>query len=128
MKRAVVLSSFIFSFSLSLFAQKLSPSQKTTVDHLYKDKQVVYFEAVVTSQQEAMALKPVVSIDGSKGTKIRAHATKEQFSKFITMNYKYNVLPSPAVAKKPAAKPGTTATAKKKTTTAKKKTTTSTKK
>lgn len=121
MRTSAALVSFFtfFLFSFSIQAQKLSPAQKTTVDNLFKNKEVLYFEAVVTSQQEAMSLKPVVSIDGAKGTKIRAHATKEQFSKFIVMNYKYNVLPSPGGAKKPTAKP-TTTTAKKKTTTKKK--------
>lgn len=118
MRTFAALVIFFTFFSFSIQAQKLSPSQKTTVDNLYKNKQVVYFEAMITSQQEAMNLKQIVSIDGAKGTKVRAHATKEQFSKFIVLNYKYNVLPSPAVAKKPAA----TTTAAKKKTTAKKKT------
>jgi hypothetical protein len=121
MKRVVVLSSFIFLFvfSFSTQAQQLSAAQKKTVDNLFKGKQVLYFEAVVTSMQEAVALKPVISIDGAKGTKIRAHATKEQFSKFIVKNYKYTVLPTPAgKGGKPAAKPGTKKpVAKKKTTT-----------
>lgn len=111
---AIFFTFFLFSFSVQ--AQKLTPSQKTQVDNLYKNKQVVYFEALITSQQEAMNLKQIVSIDGAKGTKVRAHATKEQFTKFIVLNYKYNVLPSPGGAKKPA----TTTAAKKKTTTKKK--------
>jgi hypothetical protein len=128
MRTFAALVSFLtfFFFSFSVQAQKLTPSQKTQVDNLYKNKQVVYFEAMVTSQQEAMNLKQIVSIDGAKGTKVRAHATKDQFTKFIVLNYKYTVLPSPGGAKKPAAK--TTTASKKKTSTKKKSTTTSTKK
>ena len=123
--RAALVSFFIlFLFSFSIHAQKLSPSKKKTVDNLIKNKQVVYFEAVITSQQEMMALKPVISIDGAKGSKLRAHATKEQFSNFLVKNYAYTILPSPGGAKKPATKTTTATAAKKKTTTAKKKTTT----
>ncbi|HET6226808.1 MAG TPA: hypothetical protein VFF27_11055 [Bacteroidia bacterium] len=122
MKRVVVLSSFIFLFvfSFSMQAQNMTAAQKKTVDNLFKGKQVIYFEAVITSMQEAVALKPVISIDGAKGTTIRAHATKEQFSKFIVKNYKYTVIPTPAgkggkpatAAKKPAAKKKATTTKK----------------
>jgi len=112
--RAALVSFFtLFLFSFSVQAQQMSLNQKKTVDNLFKNKQVVYFEAVITSQQEMIGLKNVISIDGAQGTKLRAHATKDQFSKFIVKNYKYNILPSPGGAKKPAAKPGTKSTKKK---------------
>ena len=104
-KSVVVLFSFLF-FSLSLSAQQLSPAQKKKVDDLFKNKSVVYFEFVVSSSQEIAGIAKLVSMDGARGTKGRAHATKEQFSHFIVKNYPYTILPTPAgKGGKPAAKP-----------------------
>lgn len=123
MRKSVVLLSFtFFILSLSVKSQQMSPAQKKKVDDLFKNKSVVYFEFVVASSQEIAGIAKLVTVDGARGTKGRAHATKDQFSKFIVKNYPYTVLPTPAgKGGKPAAKPATKpATKKKKTSTTKK--------
>jgi hypothetical protein len=111
-KSAALLFSF-FILSVSVKAQQMSPAQKKKVDDLFKNKSVLYFEFVVSSSQEIGSIAKIVSVDGAKGTKGRAHATKDQFSKFIVKNYPYTVLPTPAGKAKPGGKSKTT---KKKTT------------
>jgi hypothetical protein len=120
-KSAVLLSFFtFFILSVSVNAQQMTPAQKKKVNDLFKNKSVLYFEFVVSSAQEIGGLAKIVTVDGAKGTKARAHATKEQFSKFIVKNYPYTVLPTPA-GKGGKAKPGTKPAAKKKKTTTTKK-------
>lgn len=121
MKRTIAAFTFFISFffSVSTNAQQISPTQQKKVDDMYKNASVVYFEFVVASSQEIAPLAKIVSVDGAKGTKVFAHATKDQFTKFIVKNYAYTVIKTPpGKGGKPATKPG----AKKKTTT--KKTTT----
>ncbi len=124
MKRLIAVFAFFILFisSVSTRAQQITPLQQKKVDDIYRNASVVYFEFVVASSQEITPLAKIVSVDGAKGTKVRAHATKDQFSKFIVKNYAYKVIPTPAgKGGKPAAKPATKpATKKKKTTTTKK--------
>lgn len=84
-----------FSFSISTNAQKLSPLQQKKVNDLYKNASVVYFQFVVTSAQEIAPMAKIVSVDAAKGTMVRAHATKDQFTKFIVKNYAYTVIKTP---------------------------------
>ncbi|HSH64530.1 MAG TPA: hypothetical protein VLB84_01725 [Bacteroidia bacterium] len=122
MKKSAVLLTFftLFLFVVSVKAQQMSPPQQKKVNDLFKNKSVLYFEFTVASSQEIASLAKIVSIDGVKGTKARAHATKDQFSKFIVKNYPYTVLPTPAGKAKPAAKTAAKPAAKKKTTATKK--------
>ena len=120
MKRTIALFSFLtlLILSVSTNAQQISPVQQKKVDDLYKNASVVYFEFVVSSSQEIAPLAKIVSVEGAKGTVVRAHATKDQFTKFIVKNYAYTVLPQKSTAKKPTKKKPAT---KKKTTATKKK-------
>lgn len=120
-KIAVLVTFFTLSlFSISLHAQQMTGVQQKKVNDLFKNRSVLYFEFVVASAQEISSIAKIVSVDGARGTKGRAHATKDQFSKFIVKNYPYTVLPTPAgEGGKPAAKPAPKTT-KKKTTTNKK--------
>lgn len=106
MKRTVALFSFftLFILSVSTNAQQISAVQQKKVDDLYKKASVVYFQFVVTSSQEIAPLAKIVSVDGVKATTVRAHATKDQFTKFIVKNYAYTVLPQKGTAKKPVKK------------------------
>jgi hypothetical protein len=124
MKRLIAVTFFISSFfSVSTNAQQISPTQQKKVNDLYKHASVVYFQIVVSSSQEIASLAKIVSVDGAKGTAVRAHATKDQFTKFIVKNYPYTVIPTPAgKGGKPATKPAT----KKKPSTKKKPATTTT--
>lgn len=119
MRKSVVLLFSFFILSIAIKAQQMSPVQKKKVDDLFKNKSVLYFEFVVSSSQEIASIAKIVTVTGAKGTKGRAHATKEQFSKFIVKNYPYTVLPSPAVKGGTTAKPAGKTT-KKKTATKKK--------
>ncbi len=97
MRKSSLLIAFIafFIFSSS-HAQQMSAAQQKKVNDLFKSTKVLYFEFVVASSQEIGGLAKIVSVDGAKGTKVRAHATKEQFSKFIVKNYPYTVMKAPA--------------------------------
>lgn len=96
MKKIPTLLLFLFLLPGMMFAQKLSGDQQKKVNALFAKKKVVYFKFPVSSMQEATALAKVISIDGNKGIMINAHATKEQFSKFIVKNYAYTIVPGPA--------------------------------
>lgn len=116
MRKSVVFFSF-FILSIYVHAQQMSPAQKKKVDDLFKNKSVLYFEFVVSSAQEIGSIAKIVTVDGARGTKGRAHATKEQFSQFIVKNYPYTVLPTPAgKGGKATAKPAKKTTKKKTTT------------
>ncbi len=104
MRQTIVLFCSFILFISSVSAQKLSSIQQKKVDDLYKSTSVVYFQFNVTSSQEIAPLAQVVSVDGVKGTGVRAHATKDQFTKFIVKNYAYTVLPHKATPKKSGAK------------------------
>jgi hypothetical protein len=115
MKRLIAVFTFFISifFSISTNAQKLSPNQQKKVNDMYKNASVVYFQFVVSSAQEIAPMAKIVSVDAAKGTTVRAHATKDQFTKFIVKNYAFTVMKTPpGKGAKPAAKPA----AKKKTT------------
>jgi len=83
-------------FSAEIYAQKLSPVQQNKVNDVFKNKTVVYFKFPVSSMQEASGLSKIIKIDSNKGNMIFAHATKDQFSKFIAKNYAYTVIPHSA--------------------------------
>jgi hypothetical protein len=131
MKRLIAVFTFfiLISFSASTNAQQMSPLQQKKVNDLYKNTSVVYFQFVVVSTQEIVPLAKIVSVDAAKGTMVRAHATKDQFSKFIVKNYAYTVMKTPpGKGGKPAPKPSTKPTTKTKTPAKKKTATTATKK
>jgi hypothetical protein len=110
MKRLIAVFTFFISsfFSVTANAQQMSPAQQKKVNDLYKNASVVYFQFVVVSTQEILPLSKIVSVDAAKGTMVRAHATKDQFSKFIVKNYAYTVMKTPpGKGGKPATKPGT---------------------
>ena len=48
--------------------------------------------------QEVSQMAKIISVDKVKGIEVAAHATKEQFTKFLPFNYKYTV--SATVTKK----------------------------
>jgi hypothetical protein len=91
----------------NLLAQKLNPSQQKQVDQLFAKNKTVYFTFPVSSFQEIGPLSKVISIEGNKGMVVSAHATKDQFTRFIVKNYAYKVVPAkrtaPKVVKKKAA-------------------------
>jgi hypothetical protein len=92
MKKILLLLLLAATFiPLGSIAQKLSYAQQKQVDDLFKNRQVVYFKFNVRSMQEAQGLSKIISIDKAQGATFYAHATKLQFSSFITKNYAYTV-------------------------------------
>jgi hypothetical protein len=85
-------------------AQKLTPPQQQKLNELYKTKKVVYFRFNVRSMQEISQFAKIISVDKNKGMEVSAHATKDQFARFMPMNIKYivNSGPGGTVKKKPA--------------------------
>ena len=106
MKKNILFFVFItaFVFSIEATAQKLSPTQEKKVNEIFKSKKVAYFKFPVTSMQEIAPLTKMISIDGNKGSMVMAHATKEQFKKFIVRNYAYTIVPNPKPKGKPKPK------------------------
>lgn len=121
MKRliAVLTFSILSFFSVSINAQPISPAQQKKVDALYKNASVVYFQFNVRSSQEIPPMAKIISVDAARATMVRAHATKDQFSKFIVYNYAYTVMPTPPGKGGKSAKPGTKKKAPAKKTTSK---------
>lgn len=89
---SLVFIAFMFVLSTKATAQKLTPPQQKALATLYKSKKVVYFKFKVNSIQEIRQMANIVKIDKAKGTEVSAHATKEQFTKFLPYNYKYTVI------------------------------------
>ncbi|HEY0029730.1 MAG TPA: hypothetical protein VGC65_03140 [Bacteroidia bacterium] len=94
----------LFLFSNEASAQQLTPPQQQTLNKLFKNKKVVYFKFNVRSMQEIPQFGKIFSVDKNKGMEVSAHATKDQFEKFLRMNLKYTVIPPAPVKKKAATK------------------------
>ena len=90
----------LFLFSNETNAQKLSPQQQKALANLYKTKKVVYFKFKVNSMQEVKQMANIIKVDKVKGTEVAAHATKEQFARFLPFNYKYTVVAGGTAKKK----------------------------
>ncbi len=105
-----------FLFSIKTNAQALTPQQQKALTDLYKTKKTVNFKFKVNSMQEVKMIAAIISVDKVKGVEVAAHASKEQFKKFLPFNYKYTVVAGTAAKKKtPAKKPvAKTTTVKKK--------------
>lgn len=101
-KILAILSVTLFFFSNVSLAQKLTPQQQKELNTLYKTKKVVYFKFNVRSMQEISQFAKIFSVDKNKGMEVSAHATKDQFARFLPMNMKYTVIPAPAKKKKSA--------------------------
>jgi|GEM_PF-5111229 len=97
---SLVLLTFLFLLSKETNAQKLSPPQQKQLNTLYKTKKVVYFKFKVNSMQEVKQMANIIKVDKVKGTDVSAHATKEQFTRFLPYNYKYTVIAGGGAAKK----------------------------
>jgi hypothetical protein len=100
-KILVFLSVSLFLISYEASAQKLNPRQQQELNKLFKAKKVVYFKFMVNSTQEVSQLGKIISVDKTRGPEVIAHATKEQFAKFLPFNYKYTPVSSPQPKKKP---------------------------
>ena len=79
----------LFLFSNETNAQKLTPPQQKALNDIYKAKKTAYFKFKVNSMQEVKQLGTIITVDKVKGVDVSAHATKEQFTKFLPYNYKY---------------------------------------
>lgn len=101
----VILSIALFLFSNISVAQKLTPQQQKELNTLFKTKKVVYFKFNVRSMQEISQFAKIFSVDKNKGMEVSAHATKDQFTRFLPMNMKYTVISAPAKKKSTAKKP-----------------------
>lgn len=90
----------LFLLSNDTSAQRLTPQQQQALTNLFKNKKVVYFKFKVNSLQEIPQLAKIVSVDKNKGGEVSAHATKDQFAKFLPFNYKYTIISGGTVKKK----------------------------
>ena len=87
-----ILFFFFCIFSYTVNAQKLSAVQQKKVDDVFKKGSVVYFKFPVNSVQEVSPISKDIKVEKMQGTMVFAHATKDQFSKFIVRNYPYTVI------------------------------------
>jgi hypothetical protein len=70
------------------------------VDSIFSQKGEIYFEFNIHSKEEIHTLTRIISIDHceediAKNNQVHAYANKKQFYKFLKLNYKYTILPSP---------------------------------
>jgi len=111
MKKIIAISVcfLIYLFTFSVNAQTLSIDQQKKVNNIFSKGDIVHFKFPVASSQEVAPISKEISIEKMQGTMVFAHATKEQFSKFIMRNYPYTVESySKVPTKTKAAKPKTT--------------------
>ena len=101
MKTIIGIIFAFFLFSNEVTAQKLTPQHQKALNDLYKTKKILYFKFNVRSMQEISQFAKIFSVDKNKGMLVHAHATKEQFARFLPMNIKYTVI-SGGTAKKKA--------------------------
>ena len=85
----------LFCFiSLYSSAQNLTRQQNRTVNRLFKHKTEIYFTFQITDRSEINTLTRIISIDNVKDLQVWAVANKEEFRKFIILNYHYTILPN----------------------------------
>lgn len=90
--KKIFLFCFFFYSTFLVNAQNLNAIQQKKVDDIFKKGAVVYFKFPVNSVQEVTPLSKDIKVDKMQGSMVFAHATKDQFSKFIVKNYPYTVL------------------------------------
>lgn len=78
---------FVILVAITSYAQE--------VDYL-KTKGEVYFSFSMESKDELQFLTMIISIDNVDGLKVYAYANEKEFSEFLKLNYKYEILPHPA--------------------------------
>ena len=81
-------------------AQSLTPQQTNKINKLFKHKTEVYFTFQIADKSEVTVLTKIISIDNVKNGKVWAYANRNEFAKFIVLNYKYKVLTNPSQLKK----------------------------
>lgn len=88
---------FILFCAVSVFcsAQTITKQQEKKVNKLFKHKTELYFTFQIADKNEITMLTRIISIDNVKSNQVWAYANKNEFKKFIVLNYKYTVLPSP---------------------------------
>lgn len=69
-------------------------------DSIFSTNGEIYFSFTINSKDELHKLTKLISIDHYSGDfdkrkEIHAYANKKQFRKFLKLNYKYTILPSP---------------------------------
>ena len=90
-KYYLILFCFISIYSS---AQNLTRQQNRTVNRLFKHKTEIYFTFQITDRSEINTLTRIISIDNVKDLQVWAVANKEEFKKFIILNYNYTILPN----------------------------------
>lgn len=82
-------------FSLVGYSQTLTTKQAKTINKLFKHKTEVYFTFNISNPSEITTLTRIISIDNVKNGVVWAYANKNEFTKFIVLNYKYKILTNP---------------------------------
>ncbi|MCF8297692.1 MAG: T9SS type A sorting domain-containing protein [Saprospiraceae bacterium] len=82
---------FLISFS---FAQK--SIGKIDVEYIFKDRGEVYFKFKIKDKSELNLLTKIISIDNVKANDVFAYANKNEFVKFVNLNYDFDVLKPPS--------------------------------
>lgn len=76
------------------FSQTRAQRRKT--ERLFRERTEVYFQFNIQDRSEIHELTDVISIDNVKGLTVFAYANKEQFLRFLTLGYRYRILPNPS--------------------------------
>ena len=84
---------FTVLLPLFLFTASVIPQQP---DHNYFQKNIeVYFSFKTTSKDLIRELSDIISIDDIKGNTVYAYANEREYTKFLSYNIDYTILPKP---------------------------------
>ena len=92
MRKLILVAVTVFLFSNEATAQQLTTQQQQSVENHYQSKEIIYFTFNVKTMQEVKDLRDVITVDMMRGAEVSAHATREQFIRFLPFNYKYTIL------------------------------------
>ena len=77
-------------FFLVLFCAKTQD-----ISQQFKKNGEIYFRIEIPTDKVMAELTKIISIDSRKGNELWAYANEQEFSKFLELGYKYEVLPHP---------------------------------
>lgn len=82
---------FMISFS---FAQK--SIGKIAIDSIFEDRGEIYFHFNIKAKSELNFLTKIISIDNVKENEVFAYANKNEFTRFLSFDYDFNILKHPS--------------------------------
>ena len=71
-------------------------SQSVDLSGIFQNKTEIYFSFSIKDRSEISVLTKIISIDNVKNNIVYAYANKNEFKKFMALNYNFTILPNPS--------------------------------